>query len=203
LIPFAADISDRTAVKDLFAFAVKELGYVDILVNNAGGNVPNRALDVLSPEDFELMVNVNLNGTFYCVHEALPGMRERGDGLIINVSSIAGVRASIVAGAGYVASKHGMAGLSMAIGLEESRHGIRSCNICPGEVNTPILDGRPSPPSSEARQTMMGPEDVAQAILFAATMPARTLVEEIVMTPAKPRDMEHELQVAREAGKSP
>ena len=183
LIPYAADISDRVAVENLFGFARKELGHIDILVNNAGVNVPNRSLDVLSADDFDLMVNVNLNGTFYCVHEALPGMRERGDGLIINVSSIAGVRASVVAGAGYVASKHGMAGLSMALSVEESRHGIRSCNICPGEADTPILDKRPVAPDAERRAQMLQPEDLAQAALLVAALHPRATIPELIITP--------------------
>ena len=183
LIPCAADISDREAVKRLFDFAHGELGRLDILVNNAGGNVPRRGLDVLTPEDFEFMVNVNLNGAFYCVHEALPVMREQRDGLIINVSSIAGVRASVVAGAGYVASKHGMAGLSMSIGLEEGRHGIRSCNICPGEVNTPILEKRPVVPDAEKRARMLQPEDLAQAALMVATLHPRARIPELIITP--------------------
>ncbi len=187
LIPYAADISDSAAVKELFAFARQELGHIDILVNNAGGNVPKRSLDVLTTEDFEFMVNVNLNGAFYCVHEVLPGMRERGGGLIINVSSIAGIRASIVAGAGYVASKHGMAGLSMAIGIEEAEHGIRSCNICPGEVNTPILDKRPVVPSAERRATMLQPEDLAQAALMVAALHPRATIPELVITPTVAR----------------
>ena len=78
--------------------------------------------------------------------------------------------------------------------------GIRATTIIPGEVDTPILEGRPMPPSDEARGTMMRPEDVASAILLCATMPARTLVEEIVLTPTKPRDMEEELKVARTKG---
>ncbi len=183
LIPYAADISDRVSVQRLFAFAMGELGRLDILVNNAGGNVPARTLDVLTPDDFEFMVNVNLNGAFYCAHEALPAMRAQRDGLIINVSSIAGVRASLVAGAGYVASKHGMAGLSMAIGIEEAPHGIRSCNICPGEVNTPILEKRPVVPDAERRSKMLQPEDLAQAALMVATLHPRATIPELIITP--------------------
>lgn len=183
LIPFAADVSDPASVKELFAFAHKELGHIDILVNNAGGNVPKRKLTELSNEDFRFMTDVNLNGIFYCVHEVLPGMRERKSGLIINVSSIAGVRASVLAGAGYSASKHGAAGLSLAIGIEEGMNGIRSSMICPGEVNTPILEKRPVVPGPEARAKMLQPEDLAAAALMIATLDPRANIPELVITP--------------------
>ncbi|HUG82057.1 MAG TPA: SDR family oxidoreductase, partial [Bryobacterales bacterium] len=136
----ALDVSDQAAVARLVRSAVEEFGKIDILVNNAGTNVLQRALDALSPADFDNMVRVNLSGPFYLVHEVLPVMRSRRDGLIINISSVAGVRASTLGGAGYTASKFGLSGLSKTIGMEEGKNGIRSCSICPGEVNTPILE---------------------------------------------------------------
>ncbi len=183
ILPRALDVSDRAAVRDLVEWAEGELGKIDILINNAGTNVPRRSLSELSADDFEKMVNINLNGAFYCVHEVLPKMRARRDGLIINVSSVAGVRASVIGGAGYTASKFGMAGLSMTIGLEEAENGIRSCLICPGEVNTPILEDRPVIPDAQARARMLQPEDLAQAALFVATLHPRACVPEMIITP--------------------
>ena len=183
ILPRALDVSDRAAVHDMVEWAEGELGKIDILVNNAGTNVPRRSLSELSADDFEKMVNINLNGAFYCVYEVLPKMRARWDGLIINVSSVAGVRASVIGGAGYTASKFGMAGLSLTIGLEEAENGIRSCLICPGEVNTPILEDRPVIPDAEARTRMLQPQDLAQAALFVATLHPRACVPEMIITP--------------------
>jgi len=184
VFPFAADVSDRKAVEELFAQIRRELGEVEVLVNNAGVNVPRRSLEQLTPEDFERVVQVNLNGAFYCIYEALPAMRTRAQGLIINISSIAGLRASRLGGAAYSASKFGLTSLSQTVGLEERANGIRSCLICPGEVNTPILEDRPEIPSSEKRQRMLQPEDVARAALFIASLPPRATVPEMVIAPS-------------------
>lgn len=184
LFPCAADVGSVDDVRRMAAFAFETLGHVDILVNNAGTNVADRSLDKLTPENFAFMTNINLNGAYNCVHAVLPKMRERKDGLIINVSSIAGIRVSVLAGAGYAASKHGMSALSLAIGLEENKNGIRSCMICPGEVNTPILDRRAVVPSAERRAAMLQPEDLAQAALLAATLHPRATIPELVITPS-------------------
>jgi NAD(P)-dependent dehydrogenase (short-subunit alcohol dehydrogenase family) len=183
ILPRAADATNRSSVVAAVAWANEQLGSIDILVNNAGTNVPRRAMDQLSPEDFELMVNTNLNGPFYFVHAVLPQMRQRRDGLIINISSIAGVRANKVAGGGYTASKFGLSALSLQIGLEEGQNGIRSCLICPGEVNTPILERRPVVPNEEQRARMLQPEDLAQVALLAATLDPRATIRELIITP--------------------
>ncbi|MDA1315915.1 MAG: SDR family oxidoreductase [Acidobacteria bacterium] len=181
--PRALDVSDQAAVVRLVRAAVEEFGKIDILVNNAGTNVPQRALEVLSPEDFDKMVRINLSGPFYLVHEVLPVMRSRRDGLIINVSSVAGVRASTLGGAGYTASKFGLSGLSKTIGMEEGKNGIRSCLICPGEVNTPILDNRLVVPDAAQRAVMLQPEDLAAAALLVATLHPRATIPEMIISP--------------------
>lgn len=187
LFPKAADVSDRDAVAEMVGWAERKLGAIDILVNNAGTNIARRKLTELSVEDFDRVVDVNLKGAYYCVHEVLPKMRARRQGLIINVSSVAGVRASVLAGTAYAASKFGMSALSLMIGLEEGPNGIRSCMVCPGEVNTPILDDRPVVPSAEKRALMLQPEDLAQAALFVATLHPRATVPELIITPATQR----------------
>ncbi len=183
LYPYALDVSDRKAVEGMVAYAVETLPQIDILVNNAGTNVPARALDKLSPEDFERMIAVNLNGPFYLMRAVLPLMRERRDGLLITISSTAGVRTSTVAGAGYSAAKHGVRSLGLAAHLEEGGRGIRSCVICPGEVNTPILDNRPVVPDAARRAAMLQPEDLAQAALLAAALHPRACIPEMVIVP--------------------
>jgi len=181
--PRALDVSDLPEVKRLVRSIADEFGRIDILVNNAGTNVPRRALDVLSTEDFDHMLRVNLSGAFYLVHEVLPLMRAQRDGVIINISSVAGVRASTLGGAGYTASKFGLSGLSKTIGIEEGKNGIRSCLIYPGEVNTPILENRPVVPDAAARAAMLQPEDLAQVALLVATMHPRATIPELVITP--------------------
>jgi NAD(P)-dependent dehydrogenase (short-subunit alcohol dehydrogenase family) len=183
ILPRTADARDSSSVRDAVAWANEQLGSIDILVNNAGTNVARRSIEQLSPEDFELMIETNLNGPFYFVHAVLPQMRERGEGLIINISSTAGVRVSEVAGGGYSASKFGLAALSLQIGLEEGKNGIRSCMICPGEVNTPILDRRPVVPTPEQRARILQPEDLAQAALLMATLHPRATIPELIITP--------------------
>jgi len=116
--PKALDVSDVAAAAALVTSTVTKFGRVDILVNNAGINMAKRALSELSIADFDKLVKVNLNGAFYVIHGALPVMRKQGGGLIINVSSVAGVRASELGGAAYAASKFRLSGLSKTIGVE-------------------------------------------------------------------------------------
>ena len=183
LHPYALDVSDAEAVDSMVAWALGMFPKIDILVNNAGTNVPNRRLSELTRADFDRVIEVNLNGPYYLMHAVLPGMRERGDGVIITVSSIAGVRTSVLGGASYSASKHGVRSLSLAAHLEEGPRGIRSCVINPGEVNTPILDRRPEVPSDEKRAIMLQPEDVAEAALLVATLHPRACIPELVIAP--------------------
>jgi NADP-dependent 3-hydroxy acid dehydrogenase YdfG len=159
------------------------LGEVEALVNAAGTNTAARSLAVLSPDDYHQIVATNMHGAYYCVQAFLPAMRARGAGTIVNIASIAGLRASALAGAAYAMSKFGMAGLTQAINAEERQHGVRACAIFPGDINTPLLDRRPSPPSAEARARMIQPDDVARCAMLAITLPPRAVIEELVVTP--------------------
>jgi NADP-dependent 3-hydroxy acid dehydrogenase YdfG len=111
-------------------------------------------------------------------------MVERQNGLIVNISSVAGVRAWPVSGAGYSAAKFAMTALGTCIGAEERENGIRVTNICPGEVDTPILEFRPQAVTPEHRAKLLLPEDVAAAVLFVAGLPPRAHVPELVIKPA-------------------
>ncbi|MCW8130523.1 MAG: SDR family oxidoreductase [Planctomycetota bacterium] len=181
----AADVSERADVEALFAWAAKELGRIDILVNAAGINVPKRMMGDLSPENWDLLLKVNATGAYNCVRAVLPQMKERGDGLIVNVSSISGKRASPLGGVGYNASKFAMTALGISVGEEVKDLGIRVTNIYPGEVDTPILKNRPSPVTPEHRARMMKPEDVADAVLMTACLPPRACVRELVIVPTR------------------
>lgn len=184
LVCYAADLADPNQVRKLCDHLIKSWGYVDILVNNAGLNIKERSMRELTPESWQLLLRSNLDGAFYCIHAVLPKMLERRDGLIINISSTAGKRASPLGGAAYAASKFGMSALGLCLAAEEKDSGLRVCNIYPGEVDTPILEMRPQQVSDEQRQRMLKPEDVAAAVLFVATLPPHVSVPELVIKPA-------------------
>lgn len=179
----ACDVADRTQVEDLFRHATELLGSIDILVNSAGINVLKRSMAELSPEDWDKLLHVNATGAYHCIRAVLPQMRQRRDGLIINISSIAGVRASLLGGVGYSASKFAMTALGTCVALEEKDHGIRVTNVYPGEVETPILDNRPVPVTAEHRARILQPEDVASVVLSIACLPPRAHVSDIVIKP--------------------
>ena len=178
------DVADRAAVGAMVQRVIEGFGSIDILVCNAGINVNPRSLEKLDPADWDRMIATNLTGAFNLVHFVLPSMRQRKRGLVIQICSIAGVRASVLGGAGYSASKFGQAALGLTLGREERLHGIKSSVIYPGEVNTPILDQRPVPVPPERRAAILQPEDVAAAVRFLAELPARATVPELVITPA-------------------
>src|SRR5690606_9192103 len=184
---YVADVANRSQVNDLVAWIKAKFGPVDILVNNAGTNVTRRAVAELAPEDWDLLMQVNATGAFNVIHAVLPDMRARKDGVIINVSSLAGVRASNLGGAAYSASKHALCALTRVIAIEDKDNGIRATNLCPGEVNTPILDERPVKVSEEHKAQILQPEDVAAAVVFIATLPPRAHVPELLIKPTTQR----------------
>jgi NADP-dependent 3-hydroxy acid dehydrogenase YdfG len=183
LFPFACDIGDASAVEAMGRNVEAQLGPVEVLVNAAGTNAPKRALEVLSAADYHAMINTNLHGPYHCVQAFLPGMRSRGSGTIVNVVSDAGKQASPKAGPGYVVSKFGLAGLTQAINAEERGRGVRACAIFPGDIDTPLLDKRPVVPDASARARMMRPEDIAECVLLCVNLPARVIVEEMLVRP--------------------
>lgn len=183
LATFSADVADRQAVARLFDWARATLGKVDILVHSAGVNVVRRAMAELAVEDWEAMLRIHATGAFLCMQAVLPEMRARRDGLIVNISSIAGKRASLLGGVGYTAAKFALTGLGLTVAREEACHGIRVTNIYPGEVDTPILEQRPKPVTPEERARMLQPEDVGAAVLMIACLPPRAHVPELVIKP--------------------
>jgi NAD(P)-dependent dehydrogenase (short-subunit alcohol dehydrogenase family) len=184
LVICPCDISDPSAVDRMTAHVRSEIGDIEVLINAAGTNTPARSLKELSLEKYRELVETNLTGAYLCVQAFLPRMRERRSGTIINIVSEAGKQASPKAGVAYVVSKFGMAGLTQSINAEERPNGIRACSIFPGDIDTPILDKRPSPPSAEARHKMLRGEDLAACILLAIKLPPRAVVEEILIRPA-------------------
>jgi NADP-dependent 3-hydroxy acid dehydrogenase YdfG len=178
-----ADVADADDVARAHAEIVAALGEVQILVNNAGTNAAKRHWRDLAPTDMARIVDVNLKGPFLCSIAVLPAMRRAGGGTIIHVVSNAATGIFAVAGPTYTASKHGARAMSATLNAEEGIHGIRSVCINPGEVETPILDSRPKPPSAADRALMVQPEDIAVSAVFAARLPSRACMAEMLITP--------------------
>jgi len=188
-----ADVTDDAQVMKVENAVEAAFGRVDVLVNNAGVNVPMRALDRITVEDWKTIVEVNLYGPFLMTRAVLPVMRARGCGTVVNISSMAGISAGLMGGPAYSAAKRAVVSFTDSINLSERKHGIRACTICPGEVATPILDTRPVPPPPEARDSMLQPEDIASTILHVITLPQRATIELITIRPTVLRDTSAEL----------
>jgi len=138
---------------------------------------------VLSPEDFKAVMSANLDGTFNCMYVVLPTMRVQKGGLILNISSVAAFRGLPLAGSAYCASKAAVNAFSAAVAAEQWQHGIRVTNLCPGEVNTPLIDKRAVPDPPEKRAVMLQPEDIAEVALTIALLPPRAEVQQLVIKP--------------------
>lgn len=181
--PEAGDVTDRARVKQIVDGAIERHGRVDVLVNNAGINIADRSLETLSPEDWDRVMDINATGAFNTIHEVLPHMRSQGGGLVVAVSSMAGTAPSVLGGVVYSASKHAMSVLTKMVDLEQAKHGIRSCVISPGEINTPILEQRPVKVTDEHKARILQPEDIAAAVMFVATLPSRVVIPEMIIKP--------------------
>lgn len=177
-----ADASILEHMSGLASHTRATLGPVDILVYATGNNIPDRSMARLNPDIWNMMIGVNLNGAYYITQAVLPSMRERKSGHLIYISSISGVVPD-VSGAAYQAAKRGMLGLSHAIRVEERENGIRTCVVCPGLVDTEILDRRPVKPPPETLAKALQPEDVADVVLSIAKLPARAAIPEVQIMP--------------------
>ena len=172
-----ADVSERDSVAQLFEWLDGEFGGLDILVNNAGLGI-FKDLGSLEPNEWRAVVGTNLDGAYYCIHEALPRLRKRGGGWIVNIASLAGKNA-FAGGAAYNASKFGLCGLSEAVMLDHRYEEVRVTTILPGSVSTEFGHGG-------GAEWKIAPEDVADAVAMVLSMPARTLISHVEMRPSKP-----------------
>jgi 3-oxoacyl-[acyl-carrier protein] reductase len=178
-----ADVSQVEGARALFAAVDGEFGGLDILVNNAGQG-RFRKVGEMTPEEWHLNIDLNLNGAFYCAHEALARFAARGGGFIVNISSLAG-RNAFSGGAGYNASKFGLNGFSEALMLDHRHDNVRVSCIMPGSVDTEFAGD----PGKRAGDTswMIAPEDVAEAVALVLGMPARTMISRVEMRPSRPK----------------
>src|SRR5262245_28858051 len=177
------DVADRHSVGELFAWSAKHLGEIDILVNSAGINIKNRMMGNMPPEEWDRVLKVNATGVYNCMFAVLPQMRSRRDGLIVNISSIYGLRAAAIGGVAYNASKFACAALGTSVANEEIPNNIRVTTIYPGEVDTPILEHRPVPVSAERRAKMLLPEDIGAMVVALAKLPPRAHVPDMLIKP--------------------
>ena len=173
---YVCDVRNYDRVKSLFA----AFGGVDILINNAGVGIFS-SVESMSPEDFRAVLETNVFGVFYCCHEAIPLMRQRGGGYIINISSLAGANPHAEMAA-YNASKFGLNGFSEAL-MQEVRHdGIKVTYIMPGSVNTEFGGDEPS----EQKSWQLQPDDIARVVLDLLEYPGRALPSRIEIRPSRP-----------------
>lgn len=177
------DVSNRDDVKQAFDLVKNSKGDPDILVNSAGINVPKRQFKDVDPADWDKVMGVNATGVFNCIHAALPGMRAKGEGFIVNINSVSGIHTILFGGLQYCASKYAAASVGTFTNLEEAQNGIRVTNIYPGETNTPILEKRAVVPPPEKRAQMLHPEDIAACVITIAKLPKRAVVTDLVITP--------------------
>jgi len=174
------DVRIHAQIKVLFELTVLELGGLDILVNNAGIGI-FAPVEEMSPEDFRAVLETNLFGVFYCCHEAIPLMKQRGGGYIINISSLAGANPHPRMAA-YNASKFGLNGFSEAL-MQEVRHdGIKVSYIMPGSVNTEFGGDSPSDKNSWQLQ----PFDIARVVIDLLHHDERALPSRVEIRPSKP-----------------
>jgi 3-oxoacyl-[acyl-carrier protein] reductase len=174
------DVRNYDDVTALFEHTVQTFGGVDILVNNAGIGIFT-TVENMTPEDFRAVLETNVFGVFYCCHQAIPLMRKRGGGYIINVSSLAGANPHAEMAA-YNASKFGLNGFSEAL-MQEVRHdGIKVSYVMPGSVNTEFGGDTPDPSKSWQLQ----PEDIAKTVLDLLHYGDRSLASRVEIRPSKP-----------------
>jgi 3-oxoacyl-[acyl-carrier protein] reductase len=177
---FICDVRDYDQVKALIDYTVKELSGLDILINNAGIGT-FETVEETSPENFRAVLETNLFGVFYCCHEAIPRMKKRGGGYIINISSLAGANPHPRMAA-YNASKFGLNGFSEAL-MQEVRHdNIKVSYIMPGSVNTEF--GGDS--TTDEKSWQLTPRDIARVVVNLLHHDDRSLPSRVEIRPSRP-----------------
>ena len=171
------------AVDRLIQQTLERFNRVDVLVYATGTNIPDRSLEKLNHETWEMMLATNITGAFNCTKAVLPCMQDQKQGLIIYISSTC-VQTPDVSGVSYQASKHALSGLAHGTFVEQKKHGIRTSIIFPGLTDTPLVLQRPVVTPAEVLQKALQPEDVAEACLYVASAPPHARIAELVLQPA-------------------
>ena len=194
------DLASHDEVEQLASWLRHLVPSVDLLVNNAGAFSRAKSVRWIDRATWDDVVALNLTAPFLPTQACVPAMLEKGAGTVITIASVAARTPSALGGAAYGAAKAGVANLMRGVSTELRDQGIRASTIYPGEVDSPMHLRRPRPPGPEARATMLQPEDVAAAVACIACMPARTLVEEVVITPTVRRDVREDMKIALAEG---
>ena len=182
-IACAADVTNESQVEQLVNTATEHYGRIDILIYATGTNIPDRSLDDLTHETWDMMIATNLTGAFNCTKEVLPTMRRQQSGLIVYLSSGC-VQIPDVSGVCYQASKCALSGLAHGTHKEEQENNIRTTVIFPGLCDTPLVLKRPTQTPPDVMAKALKPQDVADACLFVAAMPSRARVPELILLPS-------------------
>lgn len=177
----SCDIRNEEHVRMLFEHCAEAFGGVDILINNAGVGFFGKTVEETSAAEFKQTLETNLFGTFYACHHAIPHLKKRGGGYIINISSLAGQNAHPKMAA-YNASKFGLNGFSEALMQEVRQDNIKVSYICPGSVNTSFGGDTPT----ETKAWQLQPEDIAEVVIDLLRMDARALPSKVEIRPSKP-----------------
>ena len=180
-IAISADVGDPSACQQLINDTIKQFGRLDILVNNAGLGII-KPISEMTIEEWQIQINVNLSGVFYCSKAALPHLITTGDGFIINIASLAS-RNPISGGTAYNASKFGVLGLTEAMMLDVRYDDVRVSIVMPGSVNTEFRDRE----QSMIRTWKLEPEDCASAVMQLLSYPREAHVSRIEMRPSQPK----------------
>lgn len=179
----ALDATDGAALDAAAEQIAAQHPPVGEMLYSAGLNVPRRAWADLAMEGFSAIVETNLTAVARGISRVLPGMRAQGRGRIVVISSWAGWTYGRGAGVAYSASKTALKALTESLNDQEGPHGISACLLCPGDIDTPLIDNRPNVPSREQRDRMLQPEDVARAVSFVFDLPRHVSVNELVISP--------------------
>jgi NADP-dependent 3-hydroxy acid dehydrogenase YdfG len=181
------DATDRESMRALASDIHSQYGRLDLLFNNHGMNITDHTWGEGNLEGWDEVIDVNLKGAYNCADAALKVMRGQDEGTIITTASRAGVIYAPRAGVAYGAAKHGVVALNQLINMEEGNNGIRACVLCPGEVDTPILDLRPQPVPSEDRARLIRSEDMGEIVVFIMKLPGRVTLNEMMISPTYTR----------------
>ncbi len=177
----SCDVRNEAHVQTLFEHCAESFGGVDIVVNNAGVGYFGKTVEETTSAEFRQTLETNLFGVFYACHHAIPYLKKRGGGYIINISSLAGQNPHPRMAA-YNASKFALNGFSEALMQEVRQDNIKVSYVCPGSVNTHF--GGDSPSGENAWQ--LQPEDIAQVVIDLLRMDARALPSKVEIRPSKP-----------------
>jgi NAD(P)-dependent dehydrogenase (short-subunit alcohol dehydrogenase family) len=175
-MPFTADSSKKADVQAMAAATVKEFGAIDILVNNAGIEGPPCLTKDLAEEQWDRVLNANLKGVFLCCQAVIPQMMKQGGGRIVNIGSTAAIRMTFFGGPEYTVSKHGVGGLTQHLAWELADSRITVNTVCPGGVQTPLMEATTTPEYRESSVKRLVPlgrfttiEEIGEAVSFLAS----------------------------------